>query len=99
MWTVLLVSIAVTVILSLVNWFYKKSRDDNNERNEVILDIHWRFLFGLLMSKGMPIIFLLNFIGTIIIHAFFLPVAGKLVIVLQAHLRCDLLEEPGASLL
>ena len=53
-WTALLVSIAVTMILSLVNWLYSRSRAlaNKNELKEVGLDIHWLFLFGLLMSKG-----------------------------------------------
>jgi len=49
-WTALLVSIAVSLALSLFNWFYN-NRNNNNE-----LGIHWLFLFGLLVSKGKLIV-------------------------------------------
>ena len=52
-WTALLTSITITMLLSIVNWLYSRSRVVNsNERNEVRLELHWLFIFGLLMSKG-----------------------------------------------
>ena len=53
-WSVLVISIAVTMFLSLVNWLISRGRVVNNksDRNKVSLDLHWLFLFGLLMSKG-----------------------------------------------
>jgi len=53
-WTALLVSIAITMLLSVVNWLYGRSRVINvDERAELRLELHWLFLFGLLMSKGL----------------------------------------------
>ena len=52
-WAILLASIAMTMLLSIVNWLYSRGRAGNsNERNEISLELHWLFLFGLLMSKG-----------------------------------------------
>jgi len=59
-WTALLSSIAITMLLSIINWLYSRSRVVNfDERNEVSLELHWLFLFGLLMSKGAFILNLL----------------------------------------
>lgn len=52
-WMALLVTIAITMLLSVVNGLYSRSKVvDIDERSEVKLELHWLFLFGLLMSKG-----------------------------------------------
>lgn len=51
-WISLLVSIAVTILLSIINWLYNRSRVAKNERDKVSLELHSLFIFGLLVSKG-----------------------------------------------
>jgi len=54
---VLLVSIVVTMVLSIINWLYKRSKVAKDERNRVSLqELHWIFVFGLLVSKSKPVI-------------------------------------------
>jgi len=40
------------MLLSLFNWLYSRSKVTSAERDDVRLELHWLFLFGLLMSKG-----------------------------------------------
>lgn len=53
-WTALLICIIITMLLSLVNWLYCDSKIVHKSlRNEVsMVDLHWLFLYGLLVSKG-----------------------------------------------
>lgn len=55
-WIALLVSIAVTLVLGIMNWFYKRNRVAKDERVRVGLqELHWVFVFGLLVSNGSPL--------------------------------------------
>ena len=57
MWIALLVSIAVTMALSVINWMYKRSRVAKDKRNGVNLaELHSLFVFGLLVSKGSSLV-------------------------------------------
>ncbi len=49
-WVGLLMSLAVTMALSIFEWRHSYKTNNNGKRCDI--DLHWLFLFGLLVSKG-----------------------------------------------
>ena len=95
-WIALLVSIVVTILISIINWLSIQSIAPKSERNKVsLMEPHWLFLFGLLVSKGIHIMEFMYYLQYLIKNNYYV----KRDLVLQHHLRCDSLEELGASLL
>ena len=56
-WITLLVLIGVTIFLGLIDWLHNRNRVESKDQAKVGFELHWIFLYGLLVSNGIEELF------------------------------------------